>query len=150
MRVSYALLMATATLLASTDAATAAVGQTKLSPGTDVALSVNTAPMATPDKRLLRSRKEYDDLDSGDDFDDLDDYEIDAVEEERGKPLFGASVFDKALKTQKKMDKYIDRLMKNNVDKAQLARELGLNPNTMDAWSHKYRNIYLQLAKRLD
>ncbi|KAG7392456.1 hypothetical protein PHYBOEH_006353 [Phytophthora boehmeriae] len=149
MRVYNALLMAAATLLASTEAVTAAVDQTKLSQSGDLIRSVNAAPMAAADKRLLRSRNEYEDGDSDDSLDDgLVDDEIDADEEERGKPLFGASVFDKALKSDRNMNKYIDRLMANGVKKALLAGKLDLDPNAMSAWTHQYRNIYLQLAAK--
>ncbi|KAG7377021.1 hypothetical protein PHYBOEH_001157 [Phytophthora boehmeriae] len=104
--------------------------------------------MATPGKRLLRSRREYDDTDSGDDFDDLDDDKIDADDEERGKALFGTKVFDKALKNDEKMNKYIDRLMANHVNLARLAKKLDLDPKATSAWTHKYNNIYLRLAAK--
>ncbi|KAG7383901.1 hypothetical protein PHYBOEH_009728 [Phytophthora boehmeriae] len=151
MRISYALLMAAATLLASTDASTAAVGLTKLSEGANLIQSVDAAPIAGADKRHLRSQKAYDNVDSDDTLDALDDLdidEIDADEEERGKALFGTKVFDKALKNDEKMNKYIDRLMANHVNLARLAEKLDLDPKATSAWTHKYNNIYLRLAAK--
>ncbi|GMF32151.1 unnamed protein product [Phytophthora lilii] len=124
MRASYALILAAASLLVTSNAAVSGVTGLTHSKLSKVAPPAEVRQATVNAQRSLRS---YQDVDS-DDY-TADDEKYDDEEEERGKPPFATERLEKALKSNKKLGKLLKQWDDNGYTLSHVAENVGVDVN---------------------